>query len=173
MFIVSFSLFSDRFGENCLPSDDGTYNYTKMASEMKTTSLEGASGMEIAGGSRWWFDGEQMNRRFLEASLCHIKIDTWKLRWEEKLTGSRILIISPPEAYWAGSCTYNVSFQQASRVWVFCQNGPLGFHVVPSRSLAAKASEKLQRAPIASRIVFLCHHFSAVNSLLNFRWVML
>ena len=58
-----FSLFSDRFGENCLPSDDGTYNYTKMASEMKTTSLEGASGMEIAGGSRWWFDGVQMNRR--------------------------------------------------------------------------------------------------------------
>lgn len=44
-------LFSVRFGDNCLPSDDGTYNYTKMASEMKTTSLEGASGMEIAGGS--------------------------------------------------------------------------------------------------------------------------
>jgi len=65
-----------KFGDNCLPSDDGTYNYTKMASEMKTTSLEGASGMEIA--------------------------------------GSRILIITPPEAYWAGSCTYNVSFQQAS-----------------------------------------------------------
>eukprot|EP00434_Breviolum_minutum_P010466 symbB.v1.2.009230.t1/scaffold583.1/size184467/2 len=50
-----------KFGDNCLPSDDGTYNYTKMASEMKTTSLE----------------------------------------------GSRILIITPPEAYWAGSCTYN------------------------------------------------------------------
>ena len=48
------SLFFVRFGDNCLPSDDGTYNYTKMASEMKTTSLEGASGMEIAGfgGSR-------------------------------------------------------------------------------------------------------------------------
>lgn len=49
--IIYVSLFSVRFGDNCLPSDDGTYNYTKMASEMKTTSLEGASGMEIAGGS--------------------------------------------------------------------------------------------------------------------------
>ncbi|CAJ1436471.1 unnamed protein product [Effrenium voratum] len=38
-----------KFGENCQPSADGTYNFTKYAPEMKTTSLEGASGMEIAG----------------------------------------------------------------------------------------------------------------------------
>eukprot|EP00435_Cladocopium_sp_Y103_P052998 s422_g16.t2 len=65
-----------KSGENCLASDDGTYNYTKTTSEISTVSLDGAYGMEIA--------------------------------------GSRILIITPPDEYWSGSCVYNVSFQQAS-----------------------------------------------------------
>ena len=33
-----------------------------------------------------------------------------------EIAGSRILIISPPETYWTGSCIYNVSFEQAS-IW--------------------------------------------------------
>lgn len=33
-----------------------------------------------------------------------------------EIAGSRILIISPPETFWTGSCTYNVSFEHAS-IW--------------------------------------------------------
>ena len=40
---------------------------------------------------------------------------------------------------------------------------------LPPRSLTARSPpENLPKAPIGSRIVFLCHHFSGVNSLLNF-----
>lgn len=36
-----------RSGENCVHDDDK--NYTQYPSQMQTTSLEGAAGMEIAG----------------------------------------------------------------------------------------------------------------------------
>lgn len=65
-----------KSGENCLPSADGTYNFSRYASVISTTSLGTEAGIEIA--------------------------------------GSRIVIIKPDTAYWAGSCTYNISFEQAS-----------------------------------------------------------
>ena len=75
LFMLAYSL-SGLVTIACL-QNDGTYNYTKMASEMKTTSLEGASGMEIAGGSFgdvFFSAGAKGNRS--DSKVCYLCWET-------------------------------------------------------------------------------------------------